>query len=136
MNLIKNSNGLETILMIIFTFWILGLFISLLFRNGQNYWNGTGDVVARIWRNAWQVIIGIAIGYFLFKFSVPIFEISFYLLILWLLGLTFAEHVTHNRQQYQDRSRNILRNSWQYLLGVTIGYFLSSPWLHTSLLYN
>jgi hypothetical protein len=58
-------NAIEALITAILIFWILGLSFSFLLHNPNGYMRWTRESLRYIWRNAWQFIVGIALGYIL-----------------------------------------------------------------------
>lgn len=69
-------NFIQTILAGALFFWIIALGVSFLFQRQRQYWNWTSDTLRAIWRNSWQFILGLAIGYYLAIENV--FRLSFH----------------------------------------------------------
>lgn len=69
-----NMNYLELILWTILTLWVFCLGISLMFGAAGRFWNFTTNAIRGIFQHAWQLILGILIGYLL---SLPSASVHF-----------------------------------------------------------
>jgi hypothetical protein len=67
-------NLIEFIVTMILFLWIVALGVSFMLQRQGQYMTWTSNTLRQIWRNAWQFIVGIAIGYFA---SGPWFQTSF-----------------------------------------------------------
>ena len=56
---------LQTILVITLVLWIVALGFAFILQRPQQYFRWSRQALQTIWRNAWQLIVGIAIGYWL-----------------------------------------------------------------------
>jgi hypothetical protein len=67
-------NLVQIILIVTLFLWIVALGFAFIIQRHQQYFQWTSQTLKTIWKNAWQLIVGIAIGYWLS--GVPLLEMS------------------------------------------------------------
>jgi hypothetical protein len=65
---------LQTILILTIFLWIIALGLAVILQRYKQYFQWTSQTLQTIWKNAWQLIVGIAIGYWLC--GAPLLEVG------------------------------------------------------------
>lgn len=56
---------IQAFVVISLAFWLFALGISFMLQQHSNYLRWSGKSLNSLWRNGWQFIVGVAIGYLL-----------------------------------------------------------------------
>ena len=108
----------------------IGLLISIANRQGGAYMAWIGQTLQASFRYAWQLFLGLAIGY-VGIYATPdlLIAIACLIILLPLLCMLVAAAVQRHVQCWKwlgKKRDQIFQYCWQLIIGIPLGYFLHS----------
>jgi hypothetical protein len=125
---------LQLILLFTASLWCLALLISFATRQAGGFMTWTGNTLHAM-RHAWQLFLGLAIGYVgIYATSDLLIAIGCLIILFPLLSMLAAAAVQRHAQCWKwlgKKRDQILKYCWQLIVGILLGYFLHSSTLVT-----